>query len=109
MRKGTLVAASLFAFIGSCEPTLARQDGSEQHRIIVAALSKFEHSPVEILAYTQEKRAGHNVICGIYRKIGRSGSASLFGWIDNKLVMRFGPDWNPATICLIKHYNAPMP
>lgn len=101
-------AAVCFCLV-ACGVSAAAKVGNSEKQSMLDALAAREHGRVEILDATQEVQSGQHVTCGIYRKIGSSGPAHVFGWIDNNLVMKFGPNWNPATICLIKHYNAPLP
>ena len=103
-----IYAAVPYCLVACGVSAAADVDASEKQRIL-KALASHEHGRYEILHATQETRSGQHVTCGLYRKIGSNGPAHLFGWIDNRLVMKFGPDWNSATICLIKHYNAPLP
>lgn len=78
---------------------------------ITKALSDREHASVRPIEVTQEQRDGHRVACGLYRRSSETQKdpAHPFGWIDGQLAMTWGPDWNAATLCLIHHYNAPLP
>ena len=101
-------AAIFFCLVAYGVSSPAGADASQTQRIL-AALSAHDRGRFEILDATEEVRSGQHVTCGIYRKIGSRGPANLFGWINNRLVLKFGPNWNAATICLIKHDNAPLP
>ncbi len=71
-------------------------------------LSKREGGGVIIVEATFTRQDGHSVACGLYRK-KEQHEVRPFGWVDGKLVMQWGPVWNPATRCLVDHYNMPLP
>ncbi len=86
----------------------ARPD--ETDRVISTSLARWETAPITLFDVTRERRGAHRVACGFYRRREPQGSPEHpFGWVDGKLVMRFGPVWNPATLCLIKNYHMPLP
>ncbi len=96
----------------SADKGIAAQDRqrSLSQRAISEALTKYEGRPIHIVETTYETRNGHRVACGIFtHENAKEKMAYLFGWIDGGLAMKWGPDWNAATLCLIHHYHAPLP
>jgi len=65
---------------------------------------------VVVVTQEQERRDGHDVICGIFQPKfgGKAGVAKPFSSVDGKLVMRWGPDVNPGTLCLQRYFGMPL-
>jgi hypothetical protein len=78
-------------------------------------LSRRDGHPVVIVESVRGRFQGHDVLCGIYRpanappKPGEPPVVRDFSVVDGKLVMVWGQDWNPGTLCLIRNYEMPLP
>lgn len=107
-----LTLAALLAGLTGCQREVKP---TAQDQAVIEALSKREGTPVEIVEVTHERRNGHAVSCGFYRHRSHTPdppgaviTAAGFAWMDGRVV-KTGPEWNEGTLCLIEHYNGPLP
>jgi hypothetical protein len=104
-------AAKMFVLLLIIADAAACTPKATVEQSITKALSEHEHASVRLIEITQEVQDGHRVACGLYQRANDTPKdlAHPFGWIDGQLAMKWGPAWNAATLCLIHHYNAPLP
>jgi hypothetical protein len=107
--RGRRVAWGVTGALAAASFTLAGCEKPDPLKHVVDQLSGREGHPVVVVTQEQERRDGHDVICGIFQQSGgKTGLAKRFSSVDGKLVMKWGPDVNPGTLCLQRYFGMPL-